>query len=127
MLFSDAHQLIHIADLAIKMNRDYGFDFVNLFDTMLAARILGWPRYGLGPLLHEHFGVTLDKRFQRYNWGIRPLSKKALDYAHLDTHYLIRLRKIQLDQLIQRNRVQEANEAFERLTQVEPSPKIFDP
>ncbi len=111
----------------LSLKRDYGFTFTNLFDTMLAARVLGWARYGLGSLLATHFGVKLDKRFQRYNWGQRPLSKKALNYAHLDTHYLIPLRKVQLDALKKQNRLREATEAFERLTHVEPTPKVFDP
>jgi ribonuclease D len=94
---------------------------------MIAARILGWSRFGLAPLLKKHFGVELDKRFQRYNWGQRPLGKKALDYAHLDTHYLIQLRQIQLTELNAQNREREAAEAFERLTQVEPTKKEFNP
>lgn len=111
----------------LSLKRDYGFAFNNLFDTMIAARILGWTRYGLGNILKEYFGVKLDKRFQRYNWGQRPLSIKALNYARLDTHYLLPLREIQLAELTQQNRLREAKEAFERETQVEPSPKIFDP
>lgn len=121
-------KIFHAAEYDfLSLKRDYGFEFCNLFDTMLAARILGWTRYGLGSLLQEHFGIKLNKRFQRYNWGQRPLSREALHYAHLDTHYLIQLRKIQLTQLEKQNRWREANEAFERLTQVEPTPKVFDP
>ena len=111
----------------LSLKRDYAFRFSNLFDTMVAARILGWPRYGLASLLDEHFGVQLNKRFQRYNWGRRPLSQKALDYAHLDTHYLIPLSQIQLDALKRQDRLREANEAWDRLTRVEPTPKEFNP
>ncbi len=121
-------KIFHAAEYDfLSMKRDFGFVFNNLFDTMLAARILGWPRYGLGPLLEEYFGIQPDKRFQRYNWGQRPLSKKALEYAHLDTHYLIPLREIQLQHLTDQNRQREAAGAFERLTQVEPTSKIFNP
>lgn len=121
-------KIFHAAEYDfLSLKRDYGFSFNNLFDTMLAARILGWPKYGLASLLKEHFGVALNKRFQRYNWGQRPLGKHALDYAHLDTHYLIDLRKIQLDALTRQKRLREAEEAFERLTHVEPSPKVFNP
>jgi len=121
-------KIFHAAEYDfLSLKRDYGFSFTNLFDTMLAARILGWSHYGLGALLEEYFDVALDKRFQRYNWGQRPLSKKALDYAHLDTHYLIPLRKIQLNALKKSNRFREATEAFERLTHKEPTPKEFDP
>jgi ribonuclease D len=121
-------KIFHAAEYDIlSLKRDYGFTFANLFDTMIAARILGWERYGLGALLESHFNIKLDKRFQRYNWGKRPIGAKALAYAQLDTHYLLPLRQIQLAQLKNQNRLREATEAFERETQVEPSPKIFDP
>jgi len=121
-------KIFHAAEYDIlSLKRDYNFTFDNLFDTMLAARILGWKRYGLGSILEEQFDVKLDKRFQRYNWGQRPLSQQALNYARLDTHYLWRLRKVQIKALEQQNRLREAHEAFERQTQVEPTPKVFDP
>ncbi len=121
-------KIFHAAEYDfLSLKRDYDFTFNNLFDTMLAARILGWTRYGLGVLLAEHFGVKLNKRFQRYNWGKRPLSNEALNYARLDTHYLIQLRDIQLKELKNKKRLREAMEAFERLTQVEPNPKVFNP
>jgi len=111
----------------LSLKRDYDFTFANLFDTMLAARILGWPRFGLGHLLAEHFDVKLNKQFQRYNWGKRPLSRRSLIYAHLDTHYLLPLRKLQIEALQAQNRLREAYEAFERKTSMEPTIKAFDP
>jgi ribonuclease D len=121
-------KVFHAAEYDIfSLKRTCPFTFVNLFDTMLAAKILGWPRFGLGPILEEYFGVKLDKRYQRYDWGQRPLSQKALDYARLDTHYLLSLRDIQLQQLTQQRRQREADEAFARQAQVEPTPKVFDP
>lgn len=123
-----SQKVFHAAEYdLLSLKRDYNFTFSNLFDTMLAARILGWPRYGLGPILEEYFGVKLDKRFQRHNWGQRPLSQQALAYARLDTHYLLPLREIQLNALEKQNRLQEALEAFERQTHVQPSAKVFDP
>jgi ribonuclease D len=129
-IFADQtiQKVFHAAEYDfLSLKRDYGFTFNHLFDTMIAARILGWSRYGLGNILGEHFGVKLDKRFQRYNWGKRPLSNQALNYARLDTHYLLDLRTIQVAELTRQNRMREAQEAFERETQVEPSPKIFTP
>jgi ribonuclease D len=129
-IFADEslQKIFHAAEYDIlSLKRDYGFTFNNLFDTMLAARILGWNRYGLSALLQQHFGVQLDKRYQRYNWGRRPLSKDALNYARLDTHYLIELSKIQLQALKKQNRLREANEIFKRVTEVEPDPKEFNP
>ncbi len=128
--FADSaiQKIFHAAEYDfLSLKRDYGFTFANLFDTMIAAKILGWPRYGLGPILEDYFGVKPNKRFQRYNWGQRPLSRPALDYAHLDTHYLLPLREIQFGELKKQQRLQEAQEAFDRVTQVEPSPKVFAP
>ena len=125
---SAIQKVFHAAEYDfLSLKRDYGFTFSNLFDTMVAAKILGWSRFGLGPILAKYFEVRLDKRFQRYNWGQRPLSKRALEYAHLDTHYLLPLREIQFSKLKEQKRLREAQEAFERETQVEPAPKIFAP
>jgi ribonuclease D len=109
------------------LKRDYGFTFLNLFDSMLAARVLGWKRYGLGTILHDQFGVQLDKRMQRYNWGTRPLSKDASNYARLDTHFLLPLREMQLAELQAKGRLDEAQQAFQRQTRVEPTSKVFNP
>ncbi len=102
----------------ICMKRDFGFEFYNLFDTMLAARILGWPGLGLGTMLEQEFGVQADKRLQRANWARRPLSPAMLDYARMDTHYLIALRDILKEKLIETGRLALAEEDFRRLTRV---------
>jgi len=121
-------KVFHAAEYDILcLKRDYGFTFANLFDTMIAARILGWKRYGLGSILQDRFNVRLNKRMQRHNWGARPLSREALDYARLDTHFLLPLREMQLRELEARGRLEEARRAFQRQTQVEPMPKVFDP
>ena len=79
----------------IGLRRDYQFEFTNLFDTMSAARSLGWPQVGLAAILDPHFGVTMNKKYQRADWGRRPLTPEQLDYARLDTHYLVALRDLQ--------------------------------
>ena len=55
---------------------------------MSAARTLGWPQVGLAAILDTHFGVTMNKKYQRADWKRRPLTPEQLDYARLDTHYL---------------------------------------
>lgn len=107
----------------ICLRRDFGFSFTNVFDTMWAARILGWPKVGLADILNERFGVTLDKRWQRYNWGRRPLPPEALAYARLDTHYLLPLHDIQVEELRRRERMEEAREVFAELAQSEAAPR----
>lgn len=87
-------KVFHAAEYdIITLKRDFDFKFGNLFDTMLAARILGWGEVGLGSILKNEFGVHLNKRYQRANWGKRPLPTDMLAYAQMDTHYLIRLRE----------------------------------
>jgi len=129
-LFADERyeKVFHAAQYDIAcLKRDYGFTFHNLFDTMLGARVLGWKRYGLGTILGDHFGVQLDKRMQRYNWGTRPLPKKAMNYARLDTHFLLPLRDMQIAELRAKGRFDEAQQSFKRQTRVEPTPKVFNP
>jgi len=104
----------------ICLKRDYGFKFVNLFDTMIAARILGEPQVGLGSLLETYFGITVDKRFQRANWGTRPLTGPMLDYARMDTHYLFALKSRFEEQLKQQELWELAKEDFAILCSIEP-------
>ncbi|MCX7838585.1 MAG: ribonuclease D [Anaerolineae bacterium] len=128
--FADARieKVFHAAEYDILcLKREYHFAFANLFDTMIAARILGWKHVGLGNILHERFGVTLNKKMQRADWGHRPLTAEQLAYARADTHYLLALRDVQMAELEQRGRLEEAREEFERLTRVEPTPRRFDP
>ncbi|MGH2592476.1 MAG: ribonuclease D [Anaerolineae bacterium] len=125
-LFADAsvEKVLHACEYdVISLRRDFGFTFANLFDTMWAARILGWPRVGLADILKERFGATLDKRWQRFNWGQRPLPPEALAYARLDTHYLLHLRDAQLGELRERDRLDEAREVFADLAQAEALPR----
>lgn len=112
-------KVFHAAEYdLICMKRDFGFEFRNLFDTMLAARILGKNTLGLGAMLEESFGIQVDKRLQRANWAKRPLSSAMLHYARMDTHYLIALRNILKPQLEQKERWDLAEEDFRRMTRV---------
>jgi ribonuclease D len=121
-------KVFHAAEYDVMvLRRDYQFEFANLFDTMIASRVVGWSRYGLGSLLRDHFGVLTDKRMQRTNWGKRPLSPEQLVYAQLDTHFLLALRQKLLDELVAQGRVEEARLAFGRVAQSEWTEKGFDP
>lgn len=97
------------------LSRDFGFRVEGLFDTMLAARALGFRQTGLGAILKSEFGLDLDKRWQRANWGIRPLPEAQARYAQLDTHYLLALRDHLFAQLNERGFVAEVEEECARL------------
>jgi ribonuclease D len=117
-LFANPAQqkVFHAAEYdIICLRRDYQFDFKNLFDTMSGARSLGWSQVGLAAILELHFGVTMNKKYQRADWGRRPLTPEQLDYARLDTHYLLRLRDLQLQALSDAGHWPEAEEEFERI------------
>ena len=114
-------KVFHGADYdVLTLRRDFGFTFAHLFDTMIAARILGYPRVGLGALLESFFGVRLNKRFQRADWGQRPLPLALLDYARLDTRYLIPLRHRLRAELEEAGLWPLAQEDFARLAALTP-------
>lgn len=101
----------------ICLKRDVGINVVNLFDTMQAARILGYQQVGLDSVLSHKLGITLDKKYQKADWGKRPLSPEMLNYARLDTHYLLELRDSFQTELEERGRWELACEEFIRLAQ----------
>lgn len=108
-------KIFHAAEYdLIVLDRDFGFEFNNLFDTMLAARILGWKKVGLASILQSQFGIKPNKRYQRANWGKRPLPDEMLTYAQLDTHFLIPLRETLYQELVEVGRWDLAEEDFRR-------------
>jgi len=109
------------------LKRDYQFEVRNIFDTMIAARTLGWAHVGLAAILEREFEVTTNKKYQRADWKRRPLSHEQLDYARLDTHFLLALRDRQLDALTAIGGLDEAGEEFERLAQLAPPPAPSGP
>jgi ribonuclease D len=91
---------MHGSDFDVRLLHDLcGFRVHSLFDTMLAAQLLGRQRIGLASLLEEHFGVKLDKDSQKANWSKRPLTQRLLDYAALDVWHLPALRDLLTKQL----------------------------
>jgi ribonuclease D len=121
LLLADAHveKVMHAAENDILvLQRSFAFTVQNVFDTQLAARVLGWKRLGLASILEEQFGVVTDKRMQRTDWGKRPLTPQQIAYAQMDTHYLPALRTMLMEQLQAKNRWEEAQDAFTQLNRL---------
>ncbi len=117
---SDIEKIFHAAEYdLICLRRDFSFQFSNLFDTMHAARVLGYPFVGLDNLLAEKFQFEMDKRHQKADWAVRPLSPAQLDYARLDTHFLFDLRDILEAELREKDRLSIALEDFARACNME--------
>jgi len=111
-------KIFHAAEYdLICLKRDSGITVVNLFDTMQAARILGYERVGLDSVLEEKLGIRLVKKYQKADWGERPLAREMLNYARLDTHHLLALRDCLQTELQGRGRWELAQEEFVRLAQ----------
>jgi len=125
---SDAVQkVMHAGEYDIMcLRRDYGFDFINVFDTMIAARTLGMAEFGLASLLRRHYGVCTDKSLQRADWGQRPLPDKLLSYAAIDSHYLLGLRDWLQERLAGQGVAETAEQAFRDLCGAKWNPKPFD-
>ena len=105
-ILAKKHLVMHGSDFDLRLLHDLcRFQPHSLFDTMLAAQLLGRARIGLASLLEVHFGVALDKDGQKANWSKRPITPKLLNYAALDVWHLPALRDILTRELKQLGRM----------------------
>ena len=80
------------ADFDLRLlRRSMNFEATRIFDTVIAARVLGIRAFSLAALVEKYFGITLTKGSQKANWAQRPLPKHMEEYAINDTHYLLPL------------------------------------
>ena len=123
----DVEILLHGGDYDITvLTRDHDFRFDSVFDTMIAATLLGDASVGLASLVADHFGDHLDKRVQRADWARRPLTAEQLDYLRRDTMYLPALRAHYGERLREADLEEEAAIEFRRLAQRQGSVPVFD-
>lgn len=116
-------KIFHDADYDLRiLHRDYGFQASHLFDTRIAAQLLNEPGIGLAALLQKYLGVTLDKKYQRADWSLRPLLPGMLAYAADDTRYLPRLRDLLKQELERLGRWSWAEEEFALLEEIRWTP-----
>jgi len=116
LLDRNVETVFHDADYDLRLlHQDYGWHVTNLFDTRIAAQLLGIKSFGLAALLEQFFDVKLDKKHQRADWSMRPLTPDMLEYAAQDTRYLLQLRDHMKSELQRRGRWSWAEEEFARL------------
>jgi ribonuclease D len=112
----DVEVVFHDADYDLRLlHQDYGWHVTNIFDTRIASQLLGIKSFGLAALLDQFFDVKLDKKHQRADWSMRPLTPDMLEYAAQDTRYLLQLKDHMKAELGRRNRLHWAEEEFARL------------
>jgi len=124
--------LMHGADYDIRiLDRDYGVRIAGLQDTQIMAQLLGEEKTGLAALLEKELEIRLDKRYQRANWGRRPLNAGQLAYAAADTAHLGDLADRLRARLEELGRWEWAREDFLKLEGVrnstaDPDPIVFE-
>ena len=124
----DIRKILHGSDYDIRsLYRDFNIEMCSLFDTQIAARILGSNETGLASLLREYFNINLEKKYQKRDWSKRPLPDSMLAYGVYDTCYLIPLSRILEDNLIKKNRINWFEEECEYLSRVRFVPASDDP
>ena len=124
----DHHELImHGADYDLRLLRKHHeFTPSAIFDTMVAARLIGERQFGLSSLVEKFLGVKLDKGSQKADWARRPLTAKMEAYARNDTHHLQPLAdKLKL-QLEQKGRLAWQQESCARLIAECSQPPVVD-
>ena len=112
---SDAEWVIHAASQDLRCLYEVGLVPTRLFDTELAARLLGYPRVALGTMLEELLGVRLLKEHSASDWSRRPLPEEWLIYAALDVELLIELRDRLATKLLESGKWRWAEQEFAAL------------
>jgi ribonuclease D len=108
--------VFHDADYDLRLlQQDYGWQVRTIFDTRIAAQLLGYTAFGLAALLERFFDVKLDKKHQRADWSMRPLTEGMLDYAAQDTRHLLQLKDQLASELERTGRTTWAREEFSLL------------
>ena len=111
----DAEWVIHAASQDLPCLFEVGLVPRTLFDTELAARLLGYPRVALGTMIEELFGVRLLKEHSASDWSTRPLPPEWLTYAALDVELLVELRDKLAAQLVEAGKDEWAQQEFAAL------------
>ncbi|MBO9577994.1 MAG: ribonuclease D [Microbacteriaceae bacterium] len=123
----DGEWIIHAASQDLTCLREVGIDPRTLFDTELAARLLGMERVGLGAVVEELLGIHLEKAHSAVDWSIRPLHEDWLEYAALDVELLVDVRDALRERLVRDGKDGYAAEEFAATLERDFNPPKTDP
>lgn len=123
----DVEWVLHAASQDLPSLRELHLVPPSIFDTELAARLLGHERVGLGAVVEATLGITLAKEHSAADWSTRPLPQAWLEYAALDVEHLVDVRDALAAELEEQGKTQIAAEEFEATRVREPRPPREDP
>lgn len=119
--------VLHAASQDLPSLRELGLEPASIFDTELAARLLGHERVGLGAVVEDTLGITLAKAHSASDWSTRPLPQSWLEYAALDVEHLVDVRDKLAAELVEQDKVRFADEEFRAVLDREPKPAREEP
>ncbi|MCR2785634.1 MULTISPECIES: ribonuclease D [unclassified Microbacterium] len=119
--------ILHAASQDLPSLREIGLEPPSIFDTELAARLLGHERVGLGAVVEDTLGITLDKAHSAADWSTRPLPQAWLEYAALDVLLLVDVRDVLVAELDEQGKTELAAEEFQAVLERAPKPPREEP
>ncbi|MCR2827566.1 ribonuclease D [Microbacterium sp. zg.Y909] len=119
--------VLHAASQDLPSLREIGLEPPSIFDTELAARLLGHDRVGLGAVVEDTLGITLDKAHSAADWSTRPLPQAWLEYAALDVLLLVDVRDVLTEELAEQGKTELAAEEFQAVLERAPKPPREEP
>lgn len=112
---ADKEIVLHGADYDLRLlRRNLNFIPQRVFDSVIAARMIGIREFSLAALVKRYFEIELVKGSQKANWAQRPLSARMAEYAINDTHYLLPLAEKLEIELNSRNRMEWFRQSCQR-------------
>ena len=123
----DTEWVLHAASQDLPSLRELGLEPASMFDTELAARLLGHDRVGLGAVVEDTLGITLAKAHSASDWSTRPLPQSWLEYAALDVEHLVDVRDVLMGELEEQGKTSFADEEFRAVLEREPKPPRDEP